>query len=105
MADILVNKSNRAVVIDGTLFVPNKHIPNQNVAALEAKFPRVKAMIESGELAVVTPAEAARTSLDEKPMDELKEIAKKEDIDVSELTEKEEVVAVLKAEKGAKKKK
>lgn len=105
MADILVNKSNRAVVVDGTLFVPGKHIPNQDVAALTAKYPRVKAMIESGEMAVVTPEEAARTRLEEKPMDELQAIAKKEDIDVSELTEKEEVVAVLKAEKSAKKKK
>ena len=105
MADILVNKSNRAVVIDGTLFIPNKHIPGMDAEALKAKYPRVKAMIESGEIVVVTPAEAAKTSLEEKPMDELQEIAKKEDIDVSQLTEKEEVVAVIKAEKGSKKKK
>lgn len=104
MADILVNKSNRAVIIDGTLFVPNKHIPNMDAKGLAAKFPRVKKMIEDGEIVVVTPEEAAKTSLEEKKMDELKEIAKKENIDIEKLNEKAEVVAVIKAEKRGKRK-
>lgn len=103
MADILVNKSNRAVLIDGILFIPSKPIPVKDAEALKKKFPRVKAMIEAGEIAVVTPQEAAKTSLEEKPMDELKEIAKSENINVDGLTEKADVVAVLKEEsKGGK---
>ena len=104
MADILVNKSNRAVVIDGILFIPNKHIPNVDAEALKAKFPRVKEMMDSGEIVVITPAQAAKLALEDKPMDELKEIAKKNDIDISKLDTKEDVVAVIKAEKKTKKK-
>ena len=105
MGDILVNKSNRAVLIDGVLFVPGKHIPNMDAEDLKAKFPRVKEMMDNGEIVVITPEQARKTMLEEKPMDELKEIAKAENIDVSKLTEKEEVVAVIKAEKGKSKKK
>lgn len=104
MADILVNKSNRAVVIDGVLFIPNKHIPNMDAEALKAKFPRVKEMMDNNELVVITPAQAAKLALEDKPMDELKEIAKKNDIDISKLDAKEDVVAVIKAEKKSKKK-
>ena len=104
MADILVNKSNRAVMIDGVLFIPNKHIPNMDAAALKAKFPRVKEMMDNGEIVVITPAQAAKLALEDKPMDELKEIAKKNDIDISKLDAKEDVVAVIKAEKKNKKK-
>ena len=104
MADILVNKSNRAVMIDGVLFIPNKHIPGMDAEALKAKFPRVREMMDKGEIVVITPAQAAKLALEDKPMDELKEIAKKNDIDISHLEEKEDVVAVIKAEKKSKKK-
>lgn len=102
MADIIVNKSNRAVIIDGVLFIPEKHIPNMDAEDLAAKYPRVKAMFDAKELVVITPAEAKKTSLEEKPMNELRDIAKQNKIDVEQLTEKEEVVAVIKAAKGKK---
>ena len=104
MADILVNKSNRAVMIDGVLFVPEKHIPGMDAEALADKFPRVQEMLDKGELVVITPEQARKTQLEEKAMDELKDIAKSENIDISKLKEKEEVVAVIKAEKKSKKK-
>lgn len=104
MADILVNKSNRAVMIDGVLFVPEKHIPDMDAKALASKFPRVQEMMNKGELVVITPEQARKTQLEEKKMDELKDIAKAENIDISKLKEKEEVVAVIKAEKKSKRK-
>lgn len=98
---IVRNNSKRLILVDDKKLVPGRASSDIDVEKAKKKFPSFAKMVESGEIEVITAAQAKAIEKDfeERSKADLIDYAKENGIDIAGLTKKADIVAVIKAAK------
>lgn len=99
----IVNKSSRAVIYDSTMLVPM--IPcevRESSEDLKKLYPDLKAMFDNDTLEILSEeqAQAAITELNKQTVEQLKAYAAEQNIDITGLAKKDEIIAAIEAAKA-----
>ena len=100
---ILLNKSSRAVIYGSTMLVPA--IPcevQESSEDLKKLYPGLKQMFDDKSLVIVNEKQAdeATQTLNKQTIEQLKSYASEQNIDITGLTKKDEIIATIEAAKA-----
>lgn len=100
---ILLNTTQHAMVYGSILLIPAKPVEvKETEDELKTLYPALKKAMNNGVLKVITKAEAKRAEkdLNTQTIEELKAYATSHDIDLTGVTKKDDILAVISKAKG-----
>ncbi len=100
---ILLNTTQHAIVYGSILLIPAKPVEvEENEVELKEKYPALRRALENGTLKAVTKtqAERAEKALTANTIEELKQFAENNNIDLTGLTKKDDIIDAIKKAKG-----